>query len=267
MSKASDAGKAFIAGVLAKLPEAQRGQVQTVFDSADAVAALEVIGTGALAQPEINRQLDDLRKKATDLDDLRERNNTWYAENKAALEDYLKIKPEFDTLKAGGGGGGGGEKPPVAGGPTKEEIAAALDQRDRSFAGALALSMDLSAKHMHMFAEPLNTTELLSDPKLGTVVNGQTYGLMDAYNSKHGTRVQEKLQATENARIQKLVDEGVAEKLKGLPQNQQHPFPLRDPSPSPLDALSAERKPADYSVDSAVAEYERLQGARNGAPA
>jgi len=265
MSKASDAGKSFIAGVLAKLPEAMRGQVQTVFESADAVPALEVIGTGALAQPEINRSLDDLRKKAADLDDLRERNNTWYAENKAALEDYLKIKPEFDTLKAGGGGGGGGNPPPA--GPTKEEIAAALDTRDRSFAGALALTMDLSAKHMHMFAEPLNTTELLSNPKLGTEINGKVFGLMDAYNEKHGERVTTKLAETENARIQKLVDAGVAEKLKALPQNQQHPFPLRDPSPSPLDALSAERKPADYSVDSAVAEYERLQGTRNGAPA
>lgn len=265
MSKASDAGKSFMAGVLAKLPEAARGQVETIFASADAAGALEVIGTGALAQPEINRQLDDLRKKSTELDDLRDRNVTWFTENKAALDEYLKIKPEFDTLKAGGVI----VEKPTSSGPTKEEIAQALDQRDRSFAGALALSMDLSAKHMHMFAEPLNTTELFSDPKIGKVdaATGQYYGLQDAYNAKHGARVQEKLTANEAARIQKLVDEQVAQRMKGLPQNQQHPFPLRDPSPSPLDALTAERKPADFTVDSAVAEYERLNAARIGTTA
>lgn len=265
MSKASDAGKSFMAGVLSKLPEAVRGQVQTIFESADANAALEVIGTGALAQPEINRQLDDLRTKQKELDDIRAANQTWYANNKAALEEYVKIKPEYDKLAAGG------EPPEPKPGMSPEEvnraIAASHQERDRYIAGALALSMDLAAKHMYMFKEPLNTTELLSNPKLGTVVNGQTFGLMDAYNEKHGERVTKHVADEEAARIQKLVDEQVKVKMAALPQNQQHPFPLRDPSPSPLDALTAERKPADFTIDSAVAEYERLQAARNGAPA
>lgn len=265
MSKASDAGKSFMAGVLAKLPEAARGQVQAVFDAAEATPALEVIGTGALAQPEINRQLDELRTKAQGLDDLREKNETWFAENKAALEEYLDIKPKYEELKGKGGGGGHNDPPPA--GLTKEEVAAALEQRDRAFAGAMSLGMDLSAKHMHMFSEPLNMTELLSDPKLGQVLDrnsGRVYGLQDAYDSKHGTRVTEKATAVEAARIKKLVDDGVAERLRGMPQ--QHPFPLRDSTPSPLDALNdTTRKTTDYTVDSAVAKYEELQQVRTGA--
>jgi hypothetical protein len=111
-------------------------------------------------------------------------------------------------------------------------------------------------------------TELLSDPKLGQVLDrntGRVYGLKDAYDAKHGTRVIEKAKAIEDARIKKLVDDGVAERMRTMPQN--HPFPLRDSTPSPLDALdNKERKPADYSVDSAITEYERLQATRNGAP-
>lgn len=266
MSKASDAGKSFLAGVYAKLTPEQRTQAEAIFNSADATLALEVLGTGALAQPEINRQLDDLRKKSETLDELREKNETWYAENKAALEEYVTIKPEYDTLKAKGGGGGGAADPPPAG-LTKEEVAAALEQRDRAFAGAMSLGMDLSAKHLHMFNEPLNMTELLSDPNLGKVLDrnsGRVYGLQDAYNAKHGERVTTRQTEAETARIQKLVDEGVATKLRGMPQ--QHPFPLRDSTPSPLDALQdTQRKTTDYTVDSAVAKYEELQQVRAGA--
>jgi hypothetical protein len=264
MSKASDAGKSFLAGVYAKLTPEQRTQAEAIFNSADATSALEVLGTGALAQPEINRQLDELRTKAQSLDDLREKNETWFAENKAALEEYLTIKPEYETLKTKGGGG----NPPPTAGLTKEEISAALESRDRAFAGAMSLGMDLSAKHSHMFSEPLNMTELLSDPKLGQVLDrnsGRVYGLQDAYDTKHGTRVTEKVKAIEDARIKKLVDDGVAERMRTMPQN--HPFPLRDSTPSPLDALdNKDRKPVDFNVDSAVAEYERLQATRNGAP-
>lgn len=257
MSKAADAGKSFLAGVLAKLPEAVRGQAQTIFESADATQALEVIGTGALAQPEINRQMDDLRKQRESLDGLRESNETWYAENKAALEEYLQIKPEYERLKVNPD-----HKPAPVAGLSKEEIAAQLEARDRAFAGAMSLGMDLSSKHMHLFNEPLNMTELLSDPKLG--ING--YGLQDAYNSKHGERVQTKAKEAEDARINKMVEEKLAEERRKLPQ--QHPFPLRDSSPSPLDALNnTERKTTDYTVDSAIAEYDRLSQTRSGSPA
>lgn len=265
MSKASDSGKAFLAGVLAKLPAEQRAQAEALFNSADATGALEVIGTGTLGQSEINRQMDELRTQRESLTSLQDQNQTWFTENKAALEEYLQIKPEFDKLK-------GNPTPPLkstAEGPTKEEIAAAFESNNRAFAGALSLGMDLSSRHLHTFSEPLNMTELLGDPKLGTVLDkntGRVYGLQDAYDTKHGDRVRTKATEAEAARIKKLVDEGVAERLRATPQN--HPFPLRDATPSPLDALQAtDRKPADYTVDSAIAEYDRLSQTRSGSPA
>jgi hypothetical protein len=272
MSKAADAGKSFLAGVFAKLTPEQRTQAEAIFASADANAALEVIGTGALAQPEISRQLDSLKTQREELDARQQELEDWFAPNKAALEEYVTMKPEFDRLKAGGGGGGGHKDDhKETSGMTKEEIAASLEARDRAFAGALALTMDLSARHYAMFSEPLNTTELLADPKLGTVIDratGKVYGLQDAYAAKHGERVQTKATEAETARINKLVDEQVKERLKTMPQNQSHPFPLRDSSPSPLDALAdTQRKTTDYSVDSAVAKYEELSQTRAGTSA
>src|SRR5689334_16950445 len=111
MSKASDAGKSFLAGVFAKLNAEQRAQAEAIFNSADATGALEVLGTGALAQPEINRQLDEIRAKGQQLDDLRQKNENWFAENEAALKEYLVIKPQYEELKSKGGGGGDNHPP------------------------------------------------------------------------------------------------------------------------------------------------------------
>lgn len=259
MSKASDAGKSFLAGVFAKLTPEQRTQAEAIFNSADATPALEVLGTGALAQPEISRQLDTLRSQREELEARQTELTNWFTENEAALKEYVVIKPDYDKLK--------GTKPvadpPPATGFTKEEIAAELERRDRSFAGALALSVNLAQRHLQAFNEVLDMNDLLADPKLGTVTDrnsGKVYGLQDAYDTKHGERVRTKATEAETARIQKLVDAGVAERMRATP----HPFPLRDSSPSPLDALTVtDRKPDSYTVDSAVETYEKLQQVRS----
>lgn len=262
---AKESGQTFLAGVLAKLPEADRAAAQAIFGKPEAEAAVVLVGEGALARPDYSKHMDDLTKKTGELDARQTELNEWFAANEAALKEYLTIKPEYDKLK---GTTPLVPKPPVAG-LTKEEIDEQLEARDRSFAGALALSMNLASRHLHMFNEPLDTSELLANPKLGRPIDGQpgrVFGLQEAYDEKHGARVTAKHTDAETARINKMVDEKVAEKLKGV--NSQHPFPLRDPNPSPLDALAdTTRKTADYSVDSAIAEYERLQQTRSGAPA
>lgn len=268
MSKASDSGRSFLDGVLAKLPEDQRATVRAAIEANE--GALEVLGSGALGQAEINRQFTELTKQRETLESQRtelvaqgEKLTSWYDANKGALDDYLAHKEVIEKLKTGNGGTVIENK-----GLTAEEVAAMMEARDRAFAGAFALGTNLSAAHLHMFNEPLNMQELMADPKVGTVIDrasGKVYGLQDAYNAKYGEKVAERHKAIEDKRIKDLVDQGVQERLKALPQNQQAPYPLRD-SGSPLDALTADRKPSDYSVDSAVAEYNRLQQARNGAP-
>lgn len=269
MSKASEAGKAFLDGVLAKLPEDQRATAKGLFDANE--GALEVLGSGALGQAEINRQFTDLTKQKETLEQQRTELiakqgelTSWFEANQGALADYVAHKDAIDKLKAGGGVMGDDKGK----GLTAEEVAAMMEARDRAFAGAFALGTNLTANHLHMFNEPLDMQELMADPKVGTVIDratGKVYGLQDAYNTKFGARVAERSKQIEDKRIKDLVDQGVAERMKALPQNQQQPYPLRD-SGSPLDALTGERKTSDYTVDSAVAEYNRLQNARNGAP-
>ncbi len=266
MSKASDAGKAFMAGVFAKLPEGVRGQVETAFAAAEAEAALEVIGTGALAQPEINRKLDELRAKETEAQQKLESLNAWYSENKAALDEYVAIKPEYDDLKAKGG------HPPVtppATPPDPRKVAEdVINEAGREYVNVSAWLAGKAVEHSLMFNEALNVMELVSDPRLGKPISGQpgrVFSLQDAYTSKYGERVQQKAKEAEDKKFNEEVERRMAEERKKLTGQ---PFPLRDgqPSPSVLDVLKTPDGSAAHTVDTAIAEYERLQAAR-GVPA
>ena len=264
---AKETGQSFIAGVLAKLPEAKRAAAQALFEDPEAEAAVSLIGDGVLARTDYSKNMDTLKAKETELAEKQRELTDWYTVNKGALDEYLVIKPEYETLKADPNHRPDPNAKPV-GGITEEQMLSVIEQRDRGFAAAMALVVPLANRHQMMFGEVLEVQELLANPKLGRPIDGQpgrVFGLTDAYNEKHGERVTAKATEAESARIKKLVDEGVAERLKG---QQQHPFPLRDPNPSPLDALQAtDRKTTDFTVDSAVEAYERLQQSRNGAPA
>ena len=262
---AKESGQSFIAGVLAKLPETKRAAAQALFEDPEAEAAVSLIGDGVLARTDYSKNMDAIKVKEAELAQQKKELNDWYAVNKGALDEYLDVKTELDTLKANPDHKVVDSK---VTGVTEEDMLKIIEQRDRGFANAMALVVPLANRHQMMFGEVLEVQELLANPKLGRPIDGQpgrVFGLTDAYNEKHGERVQAKQTEAESARIKKLVDEGVAERMKGSPQ---HPFPLRDPNPSPLDALeSAARKPADHTLDTATAEYERLTQARNGAPA
>jgi hypothetical protein len=78
---------------------------------------------------------------------------------------------------------------------------------------------------------------------------------------RYGERIQKKQQEAEDKRINDEVDKRLGEKLKQ--SNSGHPFPLRQES-SPLDVLQSKEGPAQHTLDSAVAEYERLVAAKQG---
>ena len=274
MSKASEAGKEFLAGALAKVPAEKRAQVEALLGGPEFEEALVVIGTGALGQSDINRKYDEIKTKDEELDELRaqlqesfDRNQSWWNQNKAALEEYKVIKPEFETLKKGGD-----VKPPDGNGNTHTEtdvrkaIDSALENNNRAFAGALAFTLNLTQRHKDMFGENLDVMELLRDPRLGKQMAGQPEGrvisLEDVYHDKFGKKVEEFNKKKEDERFNAEVEKRFAEKLKANPVPQ--PFPLRDSSPSPLDALQDQERGKRYTVDSATAEYERLTAIRTG---
>jgi hypothetical protein len=260
---AKESGQSLLAGVLAKLPEADRATAQAIFAKADAEGAITLIGESALARSDYSKQMDTIREQTTALEAKQTELTEWWEVNKDALLDYKAIKPEFDKLKTTPPARTTPDPNPPPAGLTKEEfdkdMAIRLEARDRIFAGALGFSVTLAQKHFVMFHEALDMNELLRDPKIGTVdkTTGDTYGLMDAYNNKHGDRVSTKLKEIKDAEFNKAVDDKVNERLRSSPQ---HPFPIRDSSPSPLDALTTpEKKTTDFTVDSAVAFYEQLQ--------
>jgi hypothetical protein len=114
-----------------------------------------------------------------------------------------------------------------------------------------------------MFGEPLDAMEIVSNPKVGRPIVGQpgrVYSLQDSYNERYGERVQTKAKEAEDKRFNDEVEKRLQARAAQSPA---HPFPLRSEA-SPLDVLQTKDGPAVHTLDSAVAEYERLQSGRGG---
>jgi hypothetical protein len=267
---AFESGQSFLTGVLAKLPQEQRAQAEAIFNAAEAKDAVILLGDSTLARSDYSRSMDQLREKEQALTDYYTRLDGWYTENKAAL----------DGARAAGGGNGHRADPdptpdpgarPGAGGMvslTQDDVrriaADAVNEAGRDYIAVSAFLATQGARHSHLFGEPLDMTELVANPKLGKPVYGQpgrVYSLQDAYLERYGERIQKKQQEAEDKRINDEVDKRLGEKLKQTSSG--HPFPLRQES-SPLDVLTTKEGPAAHTLDSAVAEYERLVAAKQG---
>jgi hypothetical protein len=265
---AFEAGTSFLAGVLAKLPPEQRAQAEAIFTAAEAKDAVSLAGDGALARSDYSRSMDSLREKEQALNEYYVRLDGWYADNKAAL----------DAVRTNGGGDPTppqgqpqGQPAPAAGGNlalTQDDIRRiandAINEAGRDYIAVSAFLATQGARHSHLFGEPLDMTELVANPKLGKPVYGQpgrVYSLQDAYLERYGERIQKKQQEAEDKRINDEVDKRLSDRLKQTHSG--HPFPLRQES-SPLDVLQTKDGPAQHTLDSAVAEYERLVAAKPG---
>ena len=254
---AKESGQSFLAGVYAKLSEADRAVAQAIFEKPEAEQALVLIGDGVLARPDYSKAMNELKERQDAL-------TTWFGENETALKEYLVIKPEYDKLKGGNPNPNPNPKPDPPPAFDQKALDEQLENRDRAFAGALSLTVRLVQEHGKMFpGEILDTDELLADARLGRPIQGQpgrVFGIRDAYAAKYGEKVVAVQKKAEDDRINKMVEERLIEERKKNPPNQ--PFPIRDASPSPLDALTVKDGPAQHTVDTAVAEYERLQASR-----
>jgi sulfur transfer complex TusBCD TusB component (DsrH family) len=252
-------GSSFLAGVLAKLPESLRGQVKDALDKPEAKDAVTLVGDSVLARSDYSKHMDALKAQQTDLTAKFEDLNTWYAANEAALKEYPTLKAELDAARRGGPNP---PKPPVD--PPIDPRAVAREEIDaagREYVGVSAWLAGKAVAHAQMFSEPLDTMALVSNPKLGKPIVGQpgrVFSLDDAYREAHGERVTTKQKEAHDKSINDEVEKRVTEKLKG---SINQPFPLRGEAPSVLDELAAKERPV-HSLDSAVAEYERLQTTR-----
>jgi hypothetical protein len=258
-------GNTFLAGVLAKLPEAVRAQVKDVFDKPEAKDAVTLVGDSVLARSDYSRNMDALKIRDVELNTRFTTLNTWYENNQAALKEYPALKAERDRLKAGAPDPDPDPDPDKGKKDQPDIRQVALDAINNAAPEYIAVSAWLAAKtdaHRAMFGEPLDAVALVRNPKLGKDIAGQpgrVYSLEDAYTEAFGERVKTKATEAETKRINDLVEVRLKEERAKLAGQ---PFPLRgEAAPSVLDVLSTKEGPAVHTLDTAVAEYERLQAA------
>src|SRR5262252_410274 len=265
---AFESGQSFIQGVLAKLPESQREAAKQIFESAEAKDAVTLAGDGALARSDYSKHMDSLRDKETALNEHYERLNQWYDVNKTALQEAKEAR-ERQIAPNGGFATAAPESAPAP--PIQSPSFSRDDVRRIAEEAINAAALDqiavtgfvstLAGQHYAMFGEPLDGNELVRNPKLGRPVAGQPgriFSLQDAYNERYGERVQQKTREAEEKRFNAEVEKRLLERSKA---SSSHPFPLRNES-SPLDVLATKDGSSAHTLDSAVAEYERLQSAR-----
>lgn len=255
---AFETGQTFLAGVLAKLPEADRAQVEAIFGKPEAKDAVVIIGDGTLARPDYSKAMNDLKTKEAELNTKFTDLNDWYAANEAALKEYPTLKTKLATF----------EKEPPAGGKKDDVVdprtvaREEIDAAGREYVNVSAWLAGKVAQHSQMFSEPLDTMALVSNPKLGKPITGQpgrVFSLEDAYRESHGERVAKYQKDAADKSINDEVDKRLAEKLK---ERASQPFPLRGEAPSVLDVLDTKDGSKAHTLDSAIAEYDRLQSVR-----
>jgi len=265
---AFESGQSLMAGVLAKLPEEKRAQAEAIFNDAGAKDAVTLLGDAGLARADYSRSMDGLREKEQALVQYYEQLNTWYGDNRSVIDaaraaqqqrpvqttgQLQQVQPQ-QALQS-----------PAAATLTADDVRRIAEEginaAGKDYIAVSAFIASQSAQHQALFHEPLDALELVNNPKLGKPIVGQpgrVFSLQDAYMEKYGQRVQDAQKQAYEKAFNDEVEKRIAERRKN---EATHPFPLRSES-SVLDVLNTKEGPAVHTLDTAVAEYERLQAAR-----
>lgn len=234
---------AFLAGVLAHVPEAERGKAE---------AKLIELEEGGLRQSDYSKLAADAQAEKERFEKLYEANTAWFEEKKTALAEIDPLRAKVTELE--------GRKPTVdlpKDVITEKSLNERLDLMERGAVGFIAEANALTMKHFQQFGEILNMQELLADKRV------QTIGLQGVYADKFKDQIKAKADAAEAVRAEALREEGrVAERTKYA---NRAPYPVVGNEPSALDGIEAARageQPKVKSVEDMSAEYARLGGAR-----
>lgn len=247
---------AFLAGVLAHVPEADRGKAE---------AELIALEEGGLRQDDYSKKVADARASQERFDTLYAKNTEWFADKQAALVEADTLRARVAELEAA---------PPVkAGDPppqkdlvTRSELTKLFDEFER---GAVGYGVDLvgvSNRHQAIFGTPLDRetiSKIVTDPRAPKLT------VMGVYNEMFKEQLDAKAKAASDAAAEALRTEGY-NKARAELANTSHPYPVVGNEPSALDAIEAARAgkaPTVKSLDDMAAEYARLSTTRHGAPA
>ena len=247
---ALDAGKTMLAGILAKLPESVRVAVQQAFEAPEATDAVTLLGDSTLARSDYSRQMDALHEQEEALKTDYANLQAWYEANKTTLAKAGELEAEVTKLR----GAPPAPKPPEKPVPAfdAETLNKELGARERAAANYLNAVTKLAMDHFQKFNEVVDPNELMA------LAESKRVSLFDAYELKFGEKIKAKAAEEEKARIDKIVEDRLAEERRKSPTL---PYPSRQ-APSVLDVLDVKDGPAQHTVETAVAEFERLQAAR-----
>lgn len=247
-----ETGKSLVDQLLAKLPDNLRAIAAPALQDPLAIDAITLLGTVADAQSTLDTRLAEIKAKEEGVLADHKRLQDWFTEKQAVLAEYDTIKPEYLKLK---GTTVPPTTPPAAppAGLTLDVVEKMMQERDAGYAGVLALTTQLAVQHSRDFNEVLNVQQIIAH------ANQHKIPLQEAYQAVHGEKITARDAAAEKARIDKLVEERMAEERK---TQLAQPFPLRGSGPelSPLDqlAMPAEQRAQKYTADSAAERYAAL---------
>jgi hypothetical protein len=246
----------FLAGILANVPEADRGKAE---------ASLIALEEGGLRQADYSRLSAEAQATKKQFDDLHAKNLAWFTERQAALE-------EVDSLRARLASGevkpqpATGEQPPKLpeGLITKKELQEILNQTERGAVGFIAEANVLAIQHYRDFGEILNVTELATDPR------AQQIGIQGVYREKFKEQIATKAKAAEDAKAEAFRVEGEKRAMERLQQQRGPGYPVVGNEPSSLDAIETAIRSGDGKLkpltdDYLAQEYARLSSTRAGA--
>lgn len=251
-------GKDVVTEMLTALPEELRGSVSEALSKPEAQKAVEVLGQHAKRQSEFSRAMDEARDLEAKTKAWHAELAEWYQQSKDLVEEGKRAR---DLAARGGRGTPDPARVPEDEMPkdvlTREEFNKLLTERERGYVDVMAITSSLATRHLKEFGEPLDVHALLAHPKI------QELGLEGAYRDKFATQYAEKQQTAEKERIDKIVNERLAEERRK--HTSRPPYPISADDVSPLDVLEAQQtKRPEFGVDAAVDEYEALVAKRAG---
>ena len=262
-------GQDFLKELVAKLPEASRGPVEAAFASEEAADALKAVEDGVKRQADYSRGMDELREQQTTLaqqkqalEGLQTKVGAKYEEQMAWWEaNQPLVEAGKRTLAAAGVDPTVTHKPdskdPPPDAVRMEDVETLINEREMGAADFFAATQDLSFRHFTEFGERLDLTGLMRDPKIKEV------GLLKLYDLKYADRYEEKRQKADTERIEKRVEERLAEERKTL--NSRPPYPVAPAEGSPLDVLTTkDPDPSQFSAEAAADEYLAAVAKRTG---
>lgn len=244
---------AFLAGVLAHVPEADRGKAE---------ATLVALEEGGLRQADYSKLTAEAQNAKAKFDELYTKNTEWFQERQADLADLDALRVEHADLKTKVTTGGAGDGRPLPDAITKKQFDDTLAETERGAVSFIAEANGLTLKHFKEFGEVLDIADLLKDKRV------QQIGLRGVYADTFKDQLKAKADAAEAARVDAIRKD---ERTKVLAEvaGSHHPYPVVGNESSSLDAIEAARagqSPAVKTVEDMAREYARLSAARTAAP-